>query len=371
MPNIVQVMGSRSTKYGGVERFMVRLVKANSNFVFHFVYNEYPRCREYAIDLVEAGATIHILNALGKGMITNLLPFCHLVKELRPSVVHFHFSPVHAVWGTFCRWMGVPKLYRTAHCLAFNHGKDAEGLSDLSIHHRMLMRWGREFKKYDRNICVSYSVMNQFVKVYGDYGNSEVIYFGTEQPPVVAEEDKEQTRKEVGATATDKVLTTILFADRIKGCDVLLRALPLLTSGYRLVIIGMEEERPFTQEMHALANDLGVAGRIVWIGITNQVQRYLSISDVFIQPSRTEALPLAAVEAMSYGLPVVAANVGGLPEVASVLFEREDSEGLAECLNSLLSNPEELHRQKAAQYERWVQVFDIQNGVKAYSALYH
>lgn len=371
MHNIVEVMGSRSTKYGGVERFMVRLVKANPDLSFYFIYNEYPRCQEYADELVQAGATIHVLNALGKGMITNLLPFCRLVKQIRPAAVHFHFSPVHAVWGPLCQWLGVPKLYRTAHCLAFNNGMDAETISDMSLHHRLLMRWGREFKKYDRNICVSYSVMNQFIKVYGDYGNNEVVYFGTDKPQTIAEDVKERIRYEVGATDGRKVLTTILFADPIKGCDVLLRALPMLKSDYHLVIIGMDEKSAFTQQMHALAKELGVENHISWIGISNQVAQYLSITDVFIQSSRTEALPLASVESMSYGLPVVASNVGGLPEVASMLFEREDSEGLAKCLTSLLDNPEELQRQKVAQYERWQQVFDIQNGIKAYSTLYH
>lgn len=370
-PNIVEVMGSRSTKYGGVERFMVRLVKTNPDLAFHFVYNEYPRCQEYADNLVEAGATIHILNALGKGMVTNLFPFCRLIKLLQPKAVHFHFSPVHAVWGPLCQWMGVPKLYRTAHSLAFNHGKNAERISDMSLHHRILMQWGREFKRYDRNICVSYSVMNQFTKVYGDFGNNEVIYFGTDRAPVVAGEVKERIRKEIEAEDGSKILTTIQFADRIKGCDVLLKALPQVKGDYRLVVIGLDEHNSFTQQMHALAEELGISDHIAWIGLTNQVPQYLSVTDVFIQPSRTEALSLAAIEAMSFGIPVVASNVGGLPEVASSLFEREDSEGLAYCLNTLLNNPTELQRQKTAQYKRWEQTFDIQNGIKAYSALYH
>jgi N-acetyl-alpha-D-glucosaminyl L-malate synthase BshA len=66
---------------------------------------------------------------------------------------------------------------------------------------------------------------------------------------------------------------------------------------------------------HRLARQLGVADRVHLIGAQENVVPLLSIADLFILPSEQESFGLAALEAMACGVPVVASDVGGLPEV--------------------------------------------------------
>lgn len=80
----------------------------------------------------------------------------------------------------------------------------------------------------------------------------------------------------------------------------------------RLLMIGDGPERPRAFE---LAKELGVIGRVQFLGSFPDVQTVLGISDLFLLPSSNESFGLAALEAMSCEVPVVASNAGGIPEV--------------------------------------------------------
>lgn len=370
MKNIIEVMGSRSTKYGGVEKFMIELIKSNNNAIFHLIYNEYPRDKKYVDDLQQLGANIIILNCIGKGMFTNILAFRNIVKSIRPDIVHFHFSSVHALWAPLCKYMGVKRLFHTAHCCVFQNGKNVNSINEMSMFHRILTRWGKAYKIFDYNLCVSTYVMQQFIKVYGDYSNNKVVYLGTNNPPSISADEKERIRQKYGVTKNTKVLLTVMFADPLKGCDVIINALPKIKGNYKLFIIGMDNTSQYTKQMQNYAEYLAVQDNIVWIGITNRVHDFMSIADVFIQPSRTEALSLAAVEAMSHSLPVVATNVGGLPEVTSCLFESEDAQGLSNLVSDLINNNDMCKKVGHMQFERWQHTFSMKTGVEQYTYLY-
>lgn len=364
-------MGSRSTKYGGVEKFMVGLIRNNKELTFHLVYNEYPKSEKYVEELQQLGVSIHVINVLGKGIIYNLPKFYRLVKLTHPVIVHFHFSSVHALWAPICKWLGVNTIFHTTHCCAFSNNKNADSINDMGIAHRILMQWGRVFKLYNSNLCVSNYVMQQTIKVYGDYGNNRVIYLGTDIPPAINDKKIIDIKNKWNITDGTQILLTVLFADPIKGCDILIKALPHIKADYRLIIVGMDESSPYTRRMHELAKELHVEDKIIWTGVTDKVHDYMSIADIFVQPSRSEALSLAAVEAMSHALPVVASNVGGLPEVANILFEYEDHKKMADILTELIHNPDKCKVFGQEQAERWNSLFSLSNGIKQYSELYN
>jgi len=80
----------------------------------------------------------------------------------------------------------------------------------------------------------------------------------------------------------------------------------------RLVLAGDGPERPAAE---ALARHLGIESHVIFLGKTTEVERILGISDLFLLPSESESFGLAALEAMASGVPVIASNAGGLPEV--------------------------------------------------------
>ncbi len=110
--------------------------------------------------------------------------------------------------------------------------------------------------------------------------------------------------------------------------------------GARLLMIGDGPDRPAAV---ALAAELGLGGRVSFLGSFPRIEELLAVSDLFLLPSSQESFGLAALEAMASGVPVVASRVGGLPEVVvdgetGILCELGDANGMAEAAVTLLTD---------------------------------
>jgi len=80
----------------------------------------------------------------------------------------------------------------------------------------------------------------------------------------------------------------------------------------KLMMVG---EGPEKESAENLVDQLGIADKVVFFGNSNEIDRILCFSDLFLLPSETESFGLAALEAMASGVPVISSNSGGLPEV--------------------------------------------------------
>ncbi|GAA3274375.1 glycosyltransferase family 4 protein [Dactylosporangium vinaceum] len=131
---------------------------------------------------------------------------------------------------------------------------------------------------------------------------------------------------------------------RYKGIDTLIEALPRLArSGLEasLVHVGDGRCRP---ELERLVRERRLGGRVSFAGAVPPgapVRLFLDDADLFVLPSRTEGLPRALIEAMARGLPAVASNVGGVPELLgpSRMVPPDDPEALARAITALAANP--------------------------------
>jgi len=141
------------------------------------------------------------------------------------------------------------------------------------------------------------------------------------------------------------------YSTNYKGIDVAIRAvasLRLQGIACTLHILGSGNEVPYRE----LAEDLGCTHAVHFDGRRHggiEVAEWLDGIDVYIQPSHTEGLPRALVEAMARGLPAVASNVGGIPELlpARWLIPPGDADTLADRIRILLASREE--RQAAGE----------------------
>jgi glycosyltransferase involved in cell wall biosynthesis len=133
---------------------------------------------------------------------------------------------------------------------------------------------------------------------------------------------------------------------RRKGIDVLLAAVARLTPhvpDLLLSVLGPERDDPWINALireHKLEATVRLAGRLS----RDQVAAHMWHSDIFVLPSRREALGVAVLEAMAAGLPVVATAVGGIPEMVQsgrdgVLVPPDDPAALARALGQLLADP--------------------------------
>jgi glycosyltransferase involved in cell wall biosynthesis len=143
-------------------------------------------------------------------------------------------------------------------------------------------------------------------------------------------------------TGSEKSLVVGSFGrlDAMKGHDLLIRAIAQV-EGVQVVIFGEGGQRAVLEK---LANELGVSDRVSLLGWVDNPRAYLPQFDIFAMPSRSEGFTLAVVEAMLAGLPVVATNVGSVPEAVidgetGLLVKKDDVDGLVLALQKLRDNP--------------------------------
>lgn len=159
-----------------------------------------------------------------------------------------------------------------------------------------------------------------------------------------------------------------------KGHDLLLAALPSVLKrlpNARLVLVGDGEMRPHL-EAQVKAEQLDA--HVEFAGAVAEIWSHLAKADVFALTSVSEAFGMAIVEAMAAGLPVVAPDVGGIPElvvpgVTGELFPSGDHSTLAQHLVKLLTSPES-RREMSIAARRAAQPLRMENTLPLYFELY-
>jgi glycosyltransferase involved in cell wall biosynthesis len=229
----------------------------------------------------------------------------------------------------------------------------------------------------DRVIVSARSVRDFYLRqIHADPSKVDVIYnavdWGILQPGEAAGA-RERVRAEIGLAVDASVVGVSARLTEQKGHRFLFEALasPALAD-VRLVVMG---DGPLRDELSALAQRLGIASRLIFLGVRRDVGELMAALDVFVMPSLWEGLPLALILAMGAGLPVVATAVAGIPEVVTDgetgwLVPPGDSTALARALAAALGDRE---RAKAvgATAKRWVRPrFGVDEYVGAVAALY-
>jgi len=163
-----------------------------------------------------------------------------------------------------------------------------------------------------------------------DRGSVRTIHNGAVPAPVA-------TR---ARATTSPVIGTIARLEAAKGVDLFIQALAELPD-VTGVIIGTG---PDAAALQRAASAVGIADRVVFVGWADDARAWLPTFDVFVLPSRLEALPMSIVEAMLAGVAVVSTDVGGVREliddgVSGLIVRPDDAPALAAALRELLGDP--------------------------------
>ena len=166
------------------------------------------------------------------------------------------------------------------------------------------------------------------------------------------------------------VLTTARL-DRQKGLCYLLKAAALVPEAL-FVLAGDGPERA---SLEAQAHQLGMDDRIVFLGYRQDISDLLASCDLFVLPSLFEGLPLAVLEAMAAGKPVIATAIGGtdeavVPGETGLLVPPADPGALAEAIRALLSDPARAQRLAARGKDRAHREFSAATMVQRITHIY-
>ena len=183
-------------------------------------------------------------------------------------------------------------------------------------------------------------------------------------------------REELGIGDNDLVIGSVGRLEKIKGHRILLEVTADLTEDFpnlKLVIVGDGDERSILEEIRS---DLGLVNHVMITGIRDDVERFLPVFDVYVQPTiGREGLPLTVVEAMAARLPVVASDLGGtceavIHEKTGILVPPGDRDSLTSALSRILSDQEMRSRMGEEGWKACKQKFSVESMVEATTTLY-
>ena len=204
---------------------------------------------------------------------------------------------------------------------------------------------------------------------------TEVVVHGVQLEQVRAQGgEREQVRAELGIESDELVIATIAnFRAQKDYPNLLAAARDLIDRGVaaRIVAIG---QGPLEAEMRARHDQLDLGDRVLLLGQRDDAMRVLAACDVFTMASDNEGLPVAIMEALALGLPVVATAVGGIPEaitdgVEGLLVPPSRPDALADAWARLAADPA-LRTRMAEAARGSADRFDIANAVRRIEAIY-
>lgn len=272
-----------------------------------------------------------------------------LVRRLRPDIVHTHSSKAGFIGRFAAKMARVPHILYTPHGHVF-HGYFSPFLTRCFIRmERLAARWT------DRIITLTDAEADQHLTVgIGRRGQFVTIPSGIDLERVTTVTPRR-------LIAQGMLVGTVARLVPVKGHLVLLDAIPKVLQRCpeaQFVFVGEGEMRPALEEQ---ARRLGLDGRITFAGFREDVPAVLAGMDALVLPSLNEGMGRVLVMAMALGKPIVATNVGGVPELlgngqAGILVPPGDSAAIAEAVSTLLCDPAraralgEAGRRRASRY---------------------
>ena len=275
--------------------------------------------------------------------ISDIIVFCRivfLIKKNRPDILHCHGFKAGLLGRAACLITGVLSLYTVHNFVTYGRCK----LSRKLIH--SLEKWMAG--KTDAIICVSNAIKKSLTENMGLEKNKlKVIRNSISEWPIT---DREKIRKSYNIEKDKFLIGSVARLIPSKGIDILLKAVPDILDenpGIRLMIVGSGPEEI---KLKRLAAELGIESKVIFTGSVADIHNYYSAFDIFVLPTLSEGLGITILEAMSFGLPVLASAAGGITEVITherngILIEPGDINELRTALQFLLDNPA-----KAKQY---------------------
>ena len=182
-------------------------------------------------------------------------------------------------------------------------------------------------------------------------------------------------RGELALSDADRLAVAVGNLYAVKGHTYLLEALAQLNSTYPQLHVALAGRGELAAALEAQARDLGLGGRVHFLGLRQDVANVLAAADVFVLPSLSEGLPLALLEAMFASRPIVASAVGDVPVAlaggaAGLLVPPGDPTALARAIDRLLAQPFEAQRLGSSAQARAAAEYGIERMVRRYAGLY-
>lgn len=272
-----------------------------------------------------------------------------LVEAVQPQILHSHLKHADVVAGRVARRQGIPQV-STLHVIEDAVGRVGRWKRDLAIRSRR--------RTAAVTVAVSEAQRIWYLAVSGESPDRVVtLYNGIPDPGMPTADTRSAVRRELGLGDDDVAAAMVAVMRPGKGHDVALAALDRFPPEVCLVLAGDGE---LMAEVSGRA--AGFGDRVRLLGFREDIPRLLAGMDLVIHPTRADALPTALVHAIAAGLPVVASDVGGVPEIvvpgSGELVPPGDPAALADAVARIAGAPERRRAMGMLGRARFEEAFD-------------
>jgi glycosyltransferase involved in cell wall biosynthesis len=349
---------------GGAEALVAAQVleSRDGGFAYEVAYL-LPHKDALVADIEAQGVTVTCLAGRGTADVRWLLRLRRLLLERQIDVVHAH-SPVSAAFTRVIVWTiprsRRPRMVTTEHNLWQSHVRLTRMATSLTA------------TGDDARLAVSSAVRASMPARL--QASTEVVRHGIDVDAVAAKRaERDAVRRELGLDP-GLVVGTVANMRATKGWpDLLAAARQVLDEVDEVTFVGVGQG-PMEDEIHRLHEQLGLADRFRLLGFRRDAIRIMAGCDLFCLASHHEGLPIAVMEAMALGLPIVATDVGGMAElvvdrVHGRLVPPRRPDLLAAAIVELLTDDDE--RASAAAAVRSTSVMlSAEESIKRVEAIY-
>jgi len=273
-----------------------------------------------------------------------LFELIKLFKKEKPDIIHLNSSKMGFTGALAGRIAGIKKIVFTGHGWAFNEERSFLSKIFFKLLHKITILLAHE------TIAVSDITKKQIGWVCGK--KLTVIRNGLRDTELKSKDESRNTLvqkiNQISHRASNTLnkkptwIGTLSELHTTKGLVYAIEAISKLKQNIIFVVIGEGDKR---KELEELTVKLGVSDKVFLIGRVENASLYLKAFDIITLSSITEALPYMLLEAGYASIPVVASNVGGIPEIiehdkTGLLVQPRNSEEIKTSLELLIKNPE-------------------------------
>jgi glycosyltransferase involved in cell wall biosynthesis len=350
--------------FGGAEKYLLLLAAGLNREEFRpeLIMNRNPRLEAFAASMAGAGVPVHEVSLDMPRSPAGIPHFITLLRRLRPSILHCNlpgpWSSQYSLVAPLARLAGVRHVVTTEHLPMVP--PFAKG--------RLLRGFGSSW--VERVITVSEDNVGYLGEYHGvPRERIRVVRIGVPEP---ARGESAGIREKLGISKEDFLCVMIGSLEERKGHARAFDALAALPASVKLLIAGVGQEE---RALRAKAVSLGLGRRVHFLGYRADVDALLSECDALVLTSTLEATPYVIIEAMASGLPVVASNVYGIPEIVrdgetGILVDPGARDEIVRAISILARDRDRVARMGRAARKRYEEMFRIDRCVEETQAVY-
>lgn len=347
--------------YGGAENQMYLLAKFldKEKYNVMLVCSDFEKLKDWADKFESEGIEVIKLSVLHKHDPRHYFQLKDLIKSRNIDLMHIH------VWNpASCRYAFMAaKKYNMPTVITEHDPFKLKGLKSsikqkLIRHARAIITVSEANKKMMEHL---FPAMKD--KLITIHNGIDVTWFESQLLSFSDRKRNEYREKIFSAEENDTVILSVAELHERKGLQYLINALPGIIeekSNTTLIVAG---SGPLRNDLEKRAMKEGVMDNVRFLGFQKDIPHIMAASDLFVLPSKKEAFGLVLLEAGIARVPIIASNVGGIPEIIDhekngLLVTPENPRKLAESILTIINNNHKRDRYRENAYKKVKETFD-------------